>query len=127
MSDFNAVAVITAVILVDVFVYLYLDRWLEERVDTIVTGVVRGAPVPIEHRWTLLQLRLVFLLAMQIVLQGIVSLSLLLLGRYVNTEEVALLAYLGSFFAFTAVLGWTVMGPVLYFRLAKTLRQAEAD
>jgi hypothetical protein len=53
MSDFSAVAVIIALLLVDVFVHLYLERWFEERVDTIVTGVIRGVPVPIEHRWML--------------------------------------------------------------------------
>jgi hypothetical protein len=27
---------------VDVFVYLYLDRWIQERVGTIVTGTIQG-------------------------------------------------------------------------------------
>lgn len=127
MSDFNAVSVITAVALVDVFVYVYLDRWFEERVDTIVTGVIRGVPVPIEHRWMLLQTRLVPVAAIQILLQGLVSLGMLLLGRNVSTEEVALFAYLGSFFAFTAVVGWILIAPFWFFRLAQLLRQAEAD
>jgi hypothetical protein len=127
MSDFSAVAVIIALLLVDVFVYLYLERWFEERVDTIVTGVIRGVPVPIEHRWMLLQTRLVFLAAILILMQGMGSLGMLLLGRSVSTEEVALFAYLGSFFAFTAVVGWLLVIPFWFFRLARLLRQAEAD
>ena len=127
MSDFNAVSVITALILVGVFVYTYLDRWFEERVDKIVTGVIRGVPVPIEHRWMLLQTRLVFLAAIQILMQGMSSLGMLLLGRSVSTEEVALFAYLGSFFAFAAVVGWILIAPFWFFRLARLLRQAEAE
>jgi hypothetical protein len=127
MSDFSAVAAITAVILVDVFVYLYLDRWIQERVGTIVTGTIQGIQVSVEHRWMVLQTQSVFLVAILILLQGSVSLGLLLLGRSVSTEEVALFAYLNSFFAFTAVLGWAAIAPFWFSRLARLLRQAEAD
>jgi uncharacterized membrane protein YciS (DUF1049 family) len=48
-------------------------------------------------------------------------------GYALSTEEVALFAYLGSFFAFAAVVGWILIAPFWFFRLARLLRQAEAD
>ena len=96
MSDFNAVSVIFALVLVDVFVYIYLDRWFEERVDTIVTGVIRGVSVPIEHRRMLLHARFVFRGVIQIFQLALVSLALWQLGSFATNEQVAVVAYLGS-------------------------------
>lgn len=126
MSDVEAIGLITGVILVGVFLYLYVDKWLEERVDTIVTGVVRGVVVSIEHRRMLLQTRLKFLVIIQIFLQALVSLGLWLLAGAVSNEGAALYAYLGSFFFFSAVLGWSVLFPSWYRYLARVLRQAES-
>lgn len=127
MSDLQAIGLITAVILFGLFLYLYLDKWLEERVDTIVTGVVRGVTVSFEHRRMLLQTRLKFLVVIQIFLQTLVCLALWLLGRTVRTDAVALYAYLGSFFFFTGALAWSVLFPSWYRYLTRVLQRAEAD
>jgi len=127
MSDLEAIGLITAVILVGAFLYFYADRWLEERVDTIVTGVVRGVAVSVEHRRMLLQTRVKFLVVIIIFLLALVSLGLWLIGRTVSTEGLALYAYLGSFFFFIGALAWSALFPSWYRYLARVLRQAEAD
>ena len=126
MSDFIAVGLITAVILVDLFVYILLDRWVEEGIDKIVTGVALGVALPIEHRRMLLHGRFVFRGVLQIFQLALVSLAVWQLGSFATNEQVAVLAYLCSFMAFCGALGWSVLFPVWYFSLARLLRETEA-
>jgi hypothetical protein len=126
MSDFNAVILILAITLADVFIYLYLDRSFERKAEIIVTGFVGGVRVPTEHRWMLLS-RTVPLIGIQIFLHGLAAFGMWLLAHYVSADEVATLAYLACFFALTAAVGWTALAPFNYVQLTRLLRQAETD
>jgi len=126
MSDFNAVILILACSLADLFIYLYLDRSLETKTNIVVTGFVGGVRVPTEHRWMLLT-RILPLIGIQIFMHGLAAFGMWLLAHYVSTDEVATLAYLACFFALSAVVGWTALAPFWYVQLTRILRQAEAD
>ena len=127
MSDLEATGLITAVILGGTFLYFYVDRWMEERVDAIVTGVIRGVTVSVEHRRMLLQTRVKFLIVIIVFLLALVSCGLWLMGRAVSAQGVALYAYLGSFLFLSGALAWSALAFPWYRYLPDVLRQAEPD
>jgi predicted secreted protein len=127
MSDFNAIALMIALVGVAVSVYHLIDRWFHNRLEIITTGLVQGAPVPVKHRRLLLNTSWLESVAAQIGFLSIMALAWLLLGRNAGTEEIRMLAYLCSFYVTVAAVGWITFAPVWYFRLSSILRQAEAD
>jgi len=127
MSSQYAIALILVVFPLNLVVYHLVDRWFQQSTEAIATGVSRGVSVSVWYRWMRLQISWVGVVGGQISLLVVVSAGWLLFGRSTSDEEVRLLAYACAFMAFMAAVGWTAVCPFWYIRLAKTLRQAEAD
>jgi len=53
MSTFTAIAIMVALALVQRFLYGFDDRWIQNRRDAIVSGVIGGRPASTQDRWTL--------------------------------------------------------------------------
>jgi len=127
MSSFNSIALMIGLVGLNVPVYHLIDRWFHNRLETITTGLVRGAPVSVQHRQLLLHTSWLESVAAQVGFLSIMAIAWMLLGRNASTEEIRLLAYLCSFYVGIAAVGWIALAPFWYVRLRTVLRQAEAD
>ena len=127
MSSFNSIALMIALLSVTMVVYHLLDRWFHDRLDTITTGLVRGAPVSGKHRRLLLHTSWLESVAAQLAFLSITAIAWSMLGRNASAEEIRLLAYLCSFILSMNVVGWIVLAPFWYFRLLSIVRQAESN
>ena len=127
MSSQYAIGLILVVFPLNLVVYHLVDRWFQQSTDAIATGFSRGVSVSVWYRWMRLQISWVGVGGGQISLLVIMSAGWLLFGRRTSDEEVRLLAYACAFVACIAAVGWTAVCPFWYIRLAKALRQAEAD
>jgi hypothetical protein len=127
MSDFAATGALVGLIIANAFVFVYMDAWVQNRSDAIITGVIRGVPVSVKHRRYLLQTRFLIHGAALISIEGCLVIGWMVVGRNAGVEELKLIAYLAAFVNATAVLGWTLLFPFWYLHLASVLREAEAD
>lgn len=127
MSDFSAAGAVVGLIVANAFVFVYMDAWVQNRSDAIITGVIRGVPVSVKHRRYLLQTRFLIHGATLISIEGCLVVGWMVVGGNAGVEELKLTAYLAAFVNATGVLGWTLLFPFWYFHLAAVLRQAEAD
>jgi len=125
MSSFNSIGLIIALVSATMVVYHLIDRWFHDRLETITTGLVRGAPVSAAHRRLLLHTSWIESVAAQLAFLSITAIAWLLLGRNASSEEIRLLAYFCSFVAAMAATGWIVLAPFWYSRLLSVVRQAE--
>jgi len=128
MPNEHAIALIMGIFLVPgLFLYAFLDRNYQNRLDAVATGVVGGVQASAEYRALLLYTRLVpFLL---LVVHGLIfwAIGLLLVARIVADEDVGLLAFIGVFLNAVAAIGWLVIGTAQVFYCRSVLRKAETD
>ena len=54
MSEFTTLALMVAIVMPDLYLYMLLDRVRKERENEIVTGVIHGVAVSTSYRWILL-------------------------------------------------------------------------
>jgi predicted secreted protein len=127
MSNFYAIGLIMALFIAAGFVYVYLDRTLQDRYDAIATGVIRGVPVTVEYRQLLLYTRLLPAIVVVVSMLSFWALGCLLLARNTSGEEVRLFGYLAAFIISWGVVGWIVLGGAVFFHLRSMSLQAEAD
>ena len=128
MSNQYTIALILGFLPLQVLVYHVIDRWFMNRTHAIATGVERGVPIAIWQRRLLLNISwLCGAVGLQIGFHGVMAIVWMQLGRNTTGEEVKLLAYLCAFSSVVIALGWVILVPFWYSRLASTLRQAEAD
>jgi hypothetical protein len=128
MSNLHVLALILGLIPLQFLTYHLIDRWFNSLTHVIATGVERGVPIALWHRRLLLNLSwLCGAVVIQISFNGIMAIVWTLLGRNVASEELKLLAYLCVFSSLMASMGWIVLIPFWYSRLARVLRQTEAD
>ena len=88
MSNFNSIALIIALVGVNMFIYHLIDRWFRDRTDVIETGIVRGVQVSNGHRRLLLHTSWLEAVGAQVGFHSIMAIAWLLLGRNAGTEEV---------------------------------------
>ena len=53
MSTFTAIAIMVGLAFVQRFLYGFDDRWIQNRRDAIVSGIIGGRPASTQDRWTL--------------------------------------------------------------------------
>ena len=127
MSGQHAIALVMGLVALVVLTYNVFDRRIHAIALVVSTGIYRGAPVAVWHRRMLLQLAWVCLVGTQIFYISVGAIGWWLFGNMTAEEDIRLLAYLMSFLSVCVVLGWVMIMPFWYIRLAAVLRQAEAD
>jgi len=127
MSDLAAAGMILALAVFVLFFYFFLDKWIQDRVAVILTGVLHGVSISTKDRWTLLRTSWLGTIFGGVGLMLIQILMWIVLGRQVANDELRLLAYLNGFFAAIGVANWVYQGATQFPHLVSVLRQAEAD
>jgi len=126
-AEFNAIGLTVGLILVNAFVFISMDKWVQDRSDSIASGMIRGVPVSIKHRRYLLQTRFLIHGPTLITIEGLLVAAWVFAGQHATVEELRLLAYLAAFVNATGAVGWTLLFPFWYFHLASLLRETGAD
>jgi type IV secretory pathway TrbL component len=127
MSVFAQVAILVALFIAAVFLYVRMDRWIQERYDATETGLVGGLPMSAMYRRLFLTLRVMPPIAVLAISLGFLGFGWILLAEAIDNESAKLLAYLGALVALVTALGWLILTPFMYVHLTARVRQAEAD
>ena len=127
MSDFTALGAMVAIGIANAFLFVFMDKWVNSRGDTIATGVVRGVRVSVRHRRYVLQVRLILNAGTLIVVEGVLAIGWLLVGGNASADDLKLLAYLLAFINAVGAIGWLATLPTHYRHLAAVFREAESD
>lgn len=127
MPNEHAIALIMGIFFVPgMFLYLFLDRTFQNRLDAVATGFVGGIQVSAEYRELLLYSRLVPIILVAVTVLSVWGIGFLLLARSVTDEDVKLLAHIGVFINAGAAVGWLLIGAAQVFYCRSVLRQAKA-
>ena len=127
MPSEHAIALTMGIFLVPgMFLYLFLDRTYQNRMDAVATGFVNGVRVSAAYRVLLLYSRMVPIILLAVTCFVLWGVGFLLLARAVTDDDVRLLAYMGAFINAVAALGWLFIGGAQVVYCRSTLRQAEA-
>jgi uncharacterized membrane protein YciS (DUF1049 family) len=127
MSSQYTIALVLGLVALVVLTYNVLDRRVHAIALVVSTGIYRGTPVAVWHRQMLLQLAWVGAVGAQIFYISVGAIGWWVFGDMSAEGDIRLLAYLMSFFSVCVALGWMMIMPFWYIRLARVLRQAEAD
>jgi hypothetical protein len=127
MEGFTTMALVFGFGLVNAFLYILMDKWVEDRADAVAGGVARGIPLSIQHRWWNLQIRFVICAGTVTTGLGFLAAGWFMIGRNASLEDARWFAYTAAFINLVGVFGWSVICPIWYRRLQSLLRQAEAD
>ncbi len=127
MSNLTAVALMAAVVLLHLYLFLSMDRMRKERQDQIVSGVIQGAPVSITSRWIMLYTSWMTPISLLLGTQVVMDVVYLNMADTVSTEGLRLLAYVFFIWSSVGALAYLVMAPLWFVHLRFILRQAEAD
>ena len=127
MSVFNTMVLLHAIGVSHFCVYPLLETKVMHEVEVIVTGAIRGVPVPIKHRRLLFPVRYVGWYGGMLGFSAAWTVGYALISRYADVEGVRLFAYLFAFMSLTQMLSWIVGAPTWYRHLRSVLRQTEAD
>ena len=127
MSSVATAGMIVALAIANLFFYFFLDKWIQDRVAAILTGVLQGVSIPTKDRRMLLRTSWVGGMAGGIGFCLFNAVWFVVIGQQIDTEEVRLLAYSFSFFSLIGAANLAFQGVVWFFRLTTVLRQAEAD
>ena len=127
MSNLTTILVIIAIGLANIYAWWFVDRILRDRVDAIVSGVVRGVPVSKEHRRTSLWLSYSNAAGGAAGGQIGIGIAWLVAANNAVADDVKLLLYLVAWIVFAGVAAFIASGILWHRHLASLLRQAEAD
>lgn len=124
MSDLNTIFAITALALGNIYVWWFVDRILRDRLDIVVSGIVRGVSTPTEHRQISLWLSYTMRIGGAAAGQLSVMMCWLVAAKNAATDDVKFLCYVGAWIVLLAVVGWILTGIVWHRYLASLLRKA---
>ena len=127
MSTFAVVAIMLALALAQRFLYGFDDRWIQNRRDAIVSGIIGGRPASTEERWVLVYTGWTGAVAGAVGTQILLSLAWIILAQSVDQKELKLFAYVTVFFTWIGVLAWLAETFVSYMRFRSLLRESETD
>jgi hypothetical protein len=127
MSDFTALGAMVALGIANAFLFVFMDRWVNGRGDTIATGVVRGVRISARHRRYVLQVRLILNAGTLIVVECVLAIGWLLVAGNAGASDLKFLAYVLAFINAVGAIGWVATLPSHYRHLATVMREAEAD
>jgi len=128
MSDWLAIGMMMGVGLANMAIYFAWSKWLDERTDAIVSGLVAGVPVSLQHRWIILQESWMRSMALVLSSELVLSAGFAAIGRAADAEEVKLYAYLNAvIYFFPIAIGGIPYSVLSYQRLRSVLREATQD
>ena len=127
MSDFTALGAMVAMGIANAFLFVFMDKWVNSRGDTIATGVVQGVRISARHRRYVLQVRLILNAGTLIVVEGVLAIGWLLVAGNAGASDLKFLAYVLAFINAVGAIGWVATLPSHYRHLATVMREAEAD
>ena len=128
MPNAHAIALMMGVFFVPgVFLYLFIDRTYQTRLDAVVTGFVGGVQVSADYRALLLYSRLVPIILLAVTCFTLWVIGFLLLAGAVTDEGVRLLAYIGAFISAGPAAGWLLIGAAHVAYCRSVVRQANAN
>ena len=125
MPDSVTVQLIMAIGIPNVFLYVFIDKWMHNRADAVATGVVRGVAVPTDHRQLLLIMSWGTAFAVGIGAQSVFSIGYWLLSKDASTDTARKFAELYTFFSIIGVVNWLAQAPVWFIHLRSVLKRAE--
>jgi hypothetical protein len=127
MSDFAALGAMVAMGIANAFLFVFMDKWVNSRGDTVATGVVRGVRISARHRRYVLQVRLILNAGTLIVVEGVLAIGWLLVAGNAGASDLKFFAYVLAFINAVGAIGWVATLPSHYRHLATVMREAEAD
>ena len=127
MSNLTTILVIIVIGLANICAWWFVDRILRNRVDAIVSGVVRGVPISKEHRRMSLWLSYSNPAGGAAGGQIGIGIAWLVAANNAVADDVKLLLYLVAWIVFAGVAAFVANGILWHRHLASLLRQAEAD
>ena len=127
MSDFAALGAMVAMGIANAFLFVFMDKWVNSRGDTVATGVVRGVRISARHRRYVLQVRLILNAGTLIVVEGVLAIGWLLVAGNAGASDLKFLAYVLAFINAVGAIGWVATLPSHYRHLATVMREAETD
>jgi len=116
-----------AICLVQIFLWWFVDRILRDRLDAIVSGVVRGVAISTEHRRLSLWLSYLIHIAGAAAGQLGVGFGWLFAANATGENDIKLLCYLAAWITLMGLVAWIGTGILWHRHIAQLLRQAEAD
>lgn len=125
MSDFTEVAILVALFIAGIYVYILMERLAQERYDATETGVIGGVPMSAKYRRFYLTVRVMPATAAVVINVAFLAMGWWLLAEAVDSENARRLAYLGTFLASVVAFAWLIVAPFLYAHLASRVREAE--
>jgi hypothetical protein len=126
MSTFTAIAIMVGLAFVQRFLYGFDDRWIQNRRDAIVSGIIGGRPASTQDRWTLVYTGWTGAVAGAVGVQVALSLGWIILGQSIDQREPQLFAYVAVFMTWIGVFNWLYQGVVSYMRFRSLLRESES-
>ena len=127
MPNATALILLGATLPLSYMVVLFGDRWFHDRVDAVITGVVRGVPVSSRHRWLLLTNSLLTHLVALVAYCSLVAFFFAQLGTNVSEPGIKWLAYTAAIVWGVGVAIYLVLGPSFLVHLVSTLRATDAE
>jgi hypothetical protein len=127
MSDVATAGMILALAVLALSYYFFLDKWIQNRVAAILTGVLEGVSISTKDRRMLLRTSWLGCIAGGIGSFLVIAIMWVLIGRQVANEDLRQLAFFSAFFALIGVMNWVYQAVVQFPYLVSVLRQAEAD
>ena len=127
MSSSTALALIIASTLAGLYCFQYISNLANEVAAEVITGVVRGNPVPTKWRWLMLHQQWVPYAASAMACGAAVAAVNVTIADHATDAGVKPLAYLIAFLGAVAALGWVLTGVSEFIYFRSVLRQAEAD
>jgi hypothetical protein len=127
MSDVATAGMILALTVLALLFFFFLDKWIQNRVAAILTGVLEGVSISTKDRRMLLRTSWLASITAGIGSFLVIAIIWVLIGRQVANEDLRQLAFLNAFFAVIGVMSWVYQAIVQFPYLVSILRQAEAD
>ena len=126
MSNLTTILLIIVIGYGNIYVHYFVDRMLRERLDTVVSGVVRGVPISKDDRRMSLWF---FSMWVGGAAGGHLGLGLFWLVAANNAvaADVQACLYICAVVVFGGMAAFVGVGILWHLRLAPVLRQAEAD
>jgi len=125
MSDFTAIAVMLALILLSYGVYFAADRWVNNRSDIIVSGVLSGVSLPTRHRRMLITNSVIPITVSVVAMLAVETFAFAAFARSGGSELVRRFALVCAALYGMGAFGWVAFGAVWIAYLLALVREVE--
>jgi len=124
MSDSSVLLSILGFLAVGFVSGLWVTRMANDRMDEILSGVVKGVSVPEQQRWLMLTNNWLPYAAFLIVFLTILGLGFYRLAGWAQDPMVQLIGYFSAMMCATASVFWLALGAIWVLHFRSVLRQS---